>query len=65
MLQDHLDKLRAFYVTAREGSFKNATKKLGLTQPAVTKAFSILECVMDASPNFLRHAGCGSAQRNY
>jgi DNA-binding transcriptional LysR family regulator len=43
MLENHLGKLRAFYVTSQEGGFLRAAKRLGLTQPAVTKAVKLLE----------------------
>lgn len=43
MLDEHLEKLKTFHVTATEGSFIRASQKLGLTQPAVTKAVRLLE----------------------
>src|SRR4051812_25117099 len=55
MLEDHLEKLRAFYLTATEGSFLKASRKLGRTQPAVTKAVQLLEQETQAAL-FVRHA---------
>lgn len=55
MLEDHLEKLRAFHVTATEGSFLKASHKLGVTQPAITKAVRLLEDQMKATL-FVRHA---------
>ncbi len=43
MLEGHLEKLRAFYATAKEGSFIRAASALGVTQPAVTKSVQLLE----------------------
>lgn len=55
MLEDHLEKLRAFHLTSIEGSFLKASQKLGRSQPAVTKAVRLLEQHMK-STLFLRHA---------
>jgi len=55
MLDQHLEKLRAFHLTAREGSFFRAAQKLGLTQPAVTKAIRALESQIQTSL-FVRHS---------
>lgn len=55
MLEDHLEKLRAFHQTATERSFLRASQKLGLTQPAITKAVKLLEEDMKATL-FVRHA---------
>lgn len=55
MLADHLEKLRAFYLTALEGSLLRASQKAGITQPAMTKAIKILEADLDATL-FVRHA---------
>lgn len=43
MLEDHLEKLKAFHLTAREGSFLKASEKLKRTQPAITKSIKLLE----------------------
>ena len=55
MLLDHLEKLRAFHLTATEKSFLRAAQRLGITQPAVTKAVKLLEIEMNATL-LVRHA---------
>lgn len=42
-LKDHLEKIQYFYEVARAGTINQASKKLGLTQPSITKSIKILE----------------------
>lgn len=42
-LRDHLEKLNHFYEVSKQGSIKEASKMLNLTQPSVTKSVKILE----------------------
>ncbi|MCB0384506.1 MAG: LysR family transcriptional regulator [Bdellovibrionales bacterium] len=42
-LKDHLEKLSYFYQVGKEGSIKEASSVLGITQPSLTKSIKILE----------------------
>lgn len=55
MLQDHLEKLRAFHITSSEQSLLKAALKLGVTQPAVTKSVKLLEEELETKL-FVRHS---------
>lgn len=48
MIEQHLEKLRSFYVTAQEKSLLQAAKKLGITQPAITKSIRAIETQLNA-----------------
>jgi len=52
-LQDHLEKIQAFSVVARIGSFRKAAVQLRRTQPSISRAVRILEDVI-GQPLFLR-----------
>lgn len=52
-LKDHIEKIQYFYAVAQEGNISKASKKLGLSQPSVTKAVKILEDVI-GSELFIR-----------
>ena len=54
MLEEHLEKLKTFYVAANEKSFLKAAEARGLTQPAVTKSIGLLEEQLGVTL-FLRH----------
>ncbi len=43
VLRDHLEKLHYFYQVAKAGSFKEASQKINITQPSLTKSIQILE----------------------
>jgi molybdate transport repressor ModE-like protein len=47
-LKDHIEKIQYFYAVAQEGNISRASKKLGLSQPSVTKAVKVLEDVIGA-----------------
>ncbi len=49
MLIKHLDKIYTFLVIVKEESFSNASKVLGISQPAVTQQIRILEDFLGAS----------------
>lgn len=42
-LQNHLEKLRYFYETAKCGSMKRASEVVAITQPSLTKSIKVLE----------------------
>jgi DNA-binding transcriptional LysR family regulator len=52
-LQDHLEKVQAFSVVARIGSFRKAAVQLRRTQPSISRAVKILEDII-GQPLFLR-----------
>lgn len=54
MLENHLEKLRAFHATAELGSFLSAAQSLKITQPAITKSIRQLEDQMQVTL-FHRH----------
>lgn len=47
-LKDHLEKLTYFYEVAKQGSIKEASSVLGITQPSITKSIKILEDAVGA-----------------
>ncbi len=47
VLRDHLEKLHYFYQVAKAGSFKEASQKINITQPSLTKSIQILEGSID------------------
>jgi DNA-binding transcriptional LysR family regulator len=47
MLEQHLEKLRCFYAVAQTGSMVHASRKLAISQPAISKSLSNLEGVLD------------------
>jgi molybdate transport repressor ModE-like protein len=47
MLEQHLEKLRIFYALAQTGSMVQASRKLAISQPAISKCLSNLEGVID------------------
>ncbi|MEO5668839.1 MAG: LysR family transcriptional regulator [Bdellovibrionota bacterium] len=49
MLSQHLEKLRGFHLVATEGSFLQAARLLGISQPALSKNVRILEDLLDVS----------------
>lgn len=53
-LKDHLEKLEYFCAIAHEGSFRRAAQRLHISQPSLTRAVSILECVI-GKPLFIRN----------
>ena len=46
-LQDHLEKIHAFSVVAKVGSFRKAAQILRITQPSLSRSVKILEEVLD------------------
>ena len=54
MIEQHLEKLRSFYVAAQEKSLLRAAEVLGVTQPAITKSIRAIESQLDA-PLLVRH----------
>jgi DNA-binding transcriptional LysR family regulator len=47
MLEHHLEKLRVFYALAQTGSMVKASRRLAISQPAISKCLSNLEGVID------------------
>ncbi len=47
MIEQHLEKLRSFYVAAQERSLLRASEVLGVTQPAITKSIRAIESQLD------------------
>jgi DNA-binding transcriptional LysR family regulator len=47
VLRDHLEKLHYFYQVAKAGSFKEASQRIAITQPSLTKSIQILEGSID------------------
>ncbi|MEM7646880.1 MAG: LysR family transcriptional regulator [Pseudomonadota bacterium] len=43
VLRDHLEKLYYFFEVAKAGSFKEASNKIAITQPSITKSVQVLE----------------------
>ena len=47
VLRDHLEKLYYFFEVAKAGSFKEASNKIAITQPSITKSVQVLENALD------------------
>lgn len=49
MIEQHLEKLRSFYIAAQEKSLLQAAEIIGVTQPAITKSIRAIEAQLDTT----------------